>query len=182
MRKLIVIVGVAVAIIGLILIGLRIYTKSFSPQDIVSFEKEEVNITIQYGRPYKKDRVIFGGLVPYGEVWRTGANEPTVMTTNTDLKIGNEILPKGSYAIFTIPNKDKWIIIFNKNIPSWGVDFSAKANNDPEGVVLQVEVASIDTKDMFEQFTITFEQMHDEIDLVLMWDQTLVVLPMIPAK
>lgn len=182
MKKVIVIAGIVVAVIAVSMVGLRMYTKSFSPQDKVDYTKDNIDVSVSYGRPFKKDRVIFGGLVPYDKVWRTGANEPTIFTTNVDLKIGDEVLSKGEYAIFTVPGRESWQIIFNNTIPSWGVDLSGEPANDPTTQELVVEVAPINTKNMFEQFTIAFEEMHDEIDMVLMWDQTLVVVPMIPQN
>jgi len=182
MKKIIVIAGIAVAVIAVSMVGLRMYTKSFSPQDAANYTNDNIEVSVRYGRPFKKERVIFNGLVPYDEVWRTGANEPTVFKTNVDLKIGEEVLPSGEYALFTIPGQETWKIIFNRTIPSWGVDFSGEASNDPTTQQLAVEVAPINTKNMFEQFTIAFEEMHDEVDMVLMWDQTLVVVPMIPQE
>lgn len=183
MKKIIVIAGIVVAVIAVSMVGLRMYTKSFSPQDKANYTKDDIDVSVVYGRPYKKERTIFGGLVPYDKVWRTGANEPTIFTTNVDLKIGDEVLPKGEYALFTVPGRESWQIIFNSTIPGWGVELlSLEAANDPATQELVVEVAPISTKNMFEQFTIAFEEMHDEIDMVLMWDQTLVVVPMIPQN
>ncbi|MEQ8925213.1 MAG: DUF2911 domain-containing protein [Fulvivirga sp.] len=182
MKKLIVVAGILIAIVAAAFIGMRIYTKSFSPEGNAVYDQNSINIEVKYGRPYKKNRQIFGGLVPYGKVWRTGANEATTFTTNVDLMIGNEELPKGTYSLFTIPEKDSWNIIFNSTIPGWGVDFSGEAARDPSTDVVNVEVSAISTKSTFEQFTIDFEQMHNEIDMILMWDQTLVVVPMHEAN
>ncbi|QSE97959.1 DUF2911 domain-containing protein [Fulvivirga lutea] len=182
MKKLIVVAGVLIAVVAAAFIGMRIYTKSFSPEGNAVYSQDSINIEVSYGRPYKKNRQIFGGLVPYGEVWRTGANEPTTFTTNVDLMIGSEKLPKGTYSLFTIPEKDSWNIIFNSNIPGWGVNFSGEAAREPSTDVVNVEVSAISTKSTFEQFTIDFEQMHNEIDMILMWDQTLVVVPMHEAN
>lgn len=183
MKKVLVVGGVIIALIAAGFIGMRIYTKSFSPSGLSEYTYEGVDIKVTYGRPYKKDRVIFGGLVPYGQVWRTGANESTVFTTNTDLLIGEELLPKGTYSIFTIPNQESWEIIFNTTIPSWGVKIpSGKAARNSDTDALQVEVSVINTQNVFEQFTIDFETLHDEIDMVIMWDQTLVVIPITPKN
>ena len=182
MKKIVVIAGIVVALIAASLISLRIYTKSFSPEGHAEYKSEDLAIEVSYGRPYKKDRVIFGELVPYGEVWRTGANEPTVFTTNVDLRIGDDILKAGSYALFSIPEKDSWKIIFNNEIPGWGVGFDGKAARNEDADELVIEVSAINTKSMFEQFTIDFESMHNELDMILMWDKTLVVVPMEPTK
>ena len=98
------------------------------------------------------------------------------------MKIGNNELKAGSYSLFSIPNQESWQVIFNSTIPGWGVDMSGQAAREEATDALVIEVASINTKSMFEQFTIDFEQMHDEIDMVLMWDQTLVVVPIEAVK
>jgi hypothetical protein len=183
MKKFLVLVGIIVALVALVLVGLKYYTKSFSPQDKTIYTNKTIELSVDYSRPFKKGRVIFGGLVPYDKVWRTGANEPTVFTSNINLKIGDKTLPKGTYSLFTIPGKEKWEVIFNKEIPEWGVEFtSSEAARNESSDELIIEVSAISTKDIFEQFTIAFEEMHEEIDLVMMWDQTLIVVPMIPIN
>ena len=71
-------------------------------------------VTVNYSSPRAKGRKIFGGLVPYGEVWRTGANEATTFVTDANLSVGGKDVPAGSYTIFTVPNQDKWTLIVNK--------------------------------------------------------------------
>lgn len=106
-----------------------------SPADSTQFKAGTANIKIKYSAPSVKGRVIWGNLVPYGEVWRTGANEATVFETDQDLKIEGKSLPKGRYALFTIPGKDEWVIIFNKTADQWGA-FGYKQADD----VLRVKV------------------------------------------
>lgn len=179
MRKLIVAGGIIVAVIIVGMVGLRFYTKSFSPQDKAVFEGEKTQLSVSYSRPYKKEREIFGDLVPYNQVWRTGANEATTFTTSRDLMIGNKLLKAGSYSLFTIPRSNNWTVIFNNEVGQWGiVPFSGEANRDPQQDALTIDVATIKTPDLFEQFTITFEQMGQEIEMILMWDHTLIVVPM----
>ncbi|MBL6446281.1 DUF2911 domain-containing protein [Fulvivirga sp. 29W222] len=183
MRKLVVAGGIIVAIIIIGMVGLRFYTKSFSPLDKAIFEGENTELVVTYSRPYKKGRKIFGDLVPYDKVWRTGANEATIFTTDKDLMIGNKLLKAGSYSLFTIPRNNSWTIIFNKEVGQWGiVPFSGESNRDPEQDALTVDVATIKTPDLFEQFTIAFEQMGHEIEMILMWDHTLIVVPMYVAS
>ena len=79
-----------------------------------------VEIVLEYGRPKVKDRVIWGDLVPYDKVWRTGANEANTISFSADVKIEGKALPKGEYALFTIPSAEKWIFIFNKVAKQWG--------------------------------------------------------------
>lgn len=178
MKKLIIIAGVVIAIIAIAFVGMRIYTKQFSPQDTASYSNENVEISVSYSRPYKKDRDVFGSLVPFGETWRTGANEATVLTTNKDLDIKGKTLPAGSYSLFTVPGENSWKVIFNEETGQWGINFSGEANKVDQQDVLTVEVAAVNSPDVFEQFTISFEKMGEEIEMILMWDQTLVVVPM----
>ncbi|TRX62727.1 DUF2911 domain-containing protein [Fulvivirga sp. M361] len=178
MRKLIIIGGVTVAIIAIAAVSMRFYTKTFSPTGIAHYQQSGLDIKVDYCRPYKHDRKVFGKLVPYDEVWRTGANEATVFTTNQSLNIEGKILQPGSYSLFTIPHKDRWDVIFNSEIGQWGIKpFSGKANRAAANDVLTVEVPAITTQDLFEQFTISLEQMSEEIHMVLMWEKTLVVVP-----
>ncbi|MDX1628451.1 MAG: DUF2911 domain-containing protein [Fulvivirga sp.] len=180
MKKFVIISGIVIGVVVLALVGLRVYTKQFSPVDEVVYKQDNTIIKVQYSRPYKKGRDVFGSLVPYGETWRTGANEATIFTSSKDLLIkGKKVLPAGSYSLFTVPNEDTWEIIFNKETGQWGIEpFSGKANRDPEKDVLKVTVNALKTPDVFEQFTISFEKMGEEIEMILMWDQTLVVLPL----
>jgi hypothetical protein len=179
MKKVIIVLGVIIAIIAIAFVGLRIYTKSFSPQETATYDKQGISLSVAYSRPYKHDRVIFGELVPYDEVWRTGANEATTFTTNTPLQIDGKQLPAGEYSIFTIPGEQQWEVIFNSETGQWGVTPppGSQANRDPANDVLTVTVPAITSDDVFEQFTIAFEEMGDEIDLTMMWDQTMVVVP-----
>ncbi|MEM7107907.1 MAG: DUF2911 domain-containing protein [Bacteroidota bacterium] len=178
MKKLIIIGGVTIALIAVVAVVMHSYTKSFSPADTASFGSDSLNIEVNYCRPFKNGRQIFGALVPYGEVWRTGANEPTTFTVNQTVNIKDNILKPGTYSLWTIPQKDLWTVILNQDIPNWGVKVpSGRANRDPESDVLSVEVPAIRTQDLFEQFTISFDQMKDELDMVMMWENTLVVVP-----
>ena len=178
MKKIIIFAGVLIAFIAVGFVGMRLYTKQFSPQDSASYSTEQVDINVKYSRPYKKDRDVFGDLVPFGQTWRTGANEATVFTTNVDLDIKGKILPAGSYSLFTVPGEDSWKVIFNNETGQWGINFSGEANKANEQDELQVEVASVKSSNVFEQFTISFEKMGEEIEMIMMWDQTLIVVPM----
>jgi hypothetical protein len=91
-----------------------------SPHEQTSLTIGGKKITIEYGRPYVKGRKIFGGLEPYGKVWRTGADEATVLTTDADLMIGGLKVPKGSYGLFTLPEASRWTLILNTVAKQWG--------------------------------------------------------------
>lgn len=104
-------------------------SKRPSPSMSSEFKAGTANIKISYGAPSVKGREIWGKLVPYGQVWRTGANEATTFETDADIKIEGQPLPKGKYGLFTIPGKDEWIIIFNKKPDQWGA-YSYKDSED----------------------------------------------------
>jgi hypothetical protein len=134
---------------------------------------EDTYVKLTYSQPHKKGRNVFGELVPYGQVWRTGANEATEITLTGDLKIKDETLTAGTYTIFTIPNIDRWTIIFNKQLGQWGAyNYSEKAD------VLRVEVPTGKIeKVVYEPFTIAIEQKNENAELQMMWDKTKVSIP-----
>lgn len=91
-----------------------------SPRDSVSGKVGSANVSINYGSPSVKGRKIWGDLVPYGKVWRAGANEATTFTTDKAIKVEGKELAAGTYGLFVIPNENEWIIIFNKTAKQWG--------------------------------------------------------------
>jgi len=152
-------------------------TKSFSPEEYVVFEKDQLRIRVFYNRPSKKGREIFGGLVPYDQVWRTGANEATTFETNKDLIIEGLSLKAGKYSLWTIPHENTWTIIFNTEHGQWGVNSKGEPNRNPTLDVLKVDVHAVQQEQVFEQFTIEFQETGEDAEMVLMWDQTLVSIP-----
>jgi len=181
MKKILLISG-AVVVVGLAIMLFVSYkiTKSHSPASTTSFEQGTLQIDIFYNRPFKKGRDIFGALVPYGKTWRTGANEATVFETNQDLLIGGKKLKMGRYSLWTVPNENSWQVIFNSNIPGWGIDVmnNGEAARDPQFDVIVVEVPVMKTQKEFEQFTISVDEVDDMLELVLAWDKTLVAVPL----
>jgi len=181
MKKFLIFAGIAVVV--LISLGwlTKFYmmkqTKSFSPEEEVVFNQDDLTVKVMYNRPYKKGRDIFGGLVPYDKVWRTGANEATTFETNKDLLIEGAILKKGKYSIWTIPGENTWKVIFNLQYGQWGVNSDGDANRDPENDVLSVDIQAVQQERQFEQFTIAFEKVGEEAEMVLLWDKTLVAVP-----
>ena len=144
-----------------------------SPTAIVTMKYEDAYVKITYCQPHKKGREIFGELVPFGKVWRTGANEATEVTITQDITIAGKNLAAGTYAIFTIPNKDEWTIIFNTGLGQWG---SYNYNEEQDVLRVQGEVSTTDKE--WEPFTIAFEQKNSSANLVMMWDKTKVTLPL----
>ena len=124
-------------------------------------------ITISYSRPYMKGRAIFGSLVPWDQVWRTGANEATTITTEADVVIGGLKVPKGEYALFTIPTEKQWTLVVNKTAKQWGA-FKYDAAQDLGRAPMTVTAA---TKPV-EQFTIEMAPAGKQLTLKLAWDKT----------
>jgi hypothetical protein len=125
------------------------------------------SVTIDYGSPRAKGRKIYGELVPFGQVWRTGANEATTLVTPVDLTIGGTTVPAGSYTIFTVPNKDKWTLVISKKTGEWGTDYPGTAS-DLARVDMKVSVLPSPV----ENFTISFEKAGSGANLNIDWDTT----------
>ena len=98
-----------------------ILQKRLSPKDTVEFKLNDLELEVFYNRPSKRERDIFGALVAYNKIWRTGANEATTFETNKPLKIGDDYLVAGKYTLWTIPNEKEWTVIFNSKQYPWGV-------------------------------------------------------------
>ena len=127
-------------------------------------------IDLTYARPSMKGRKIFGALEPFDKVWRTGANSATVIKFSDAVKVEGKDLPAGEYALFTIPGKTEWTIIFNKGTKEWGSYTYSEAND-----VLRVKVKTTTLKGKVETFTIQFANISDtNADLQLSWENTLV--------
>jgi len=140
-----------------------------SPNAAVEQQIGLTTISITYGRPSVNERTIFGDLVPYDDVWRTGANESTAITFSDDVLIEGEQLEAGTYSLYTVPGEDGWTIIIN-DILSWGTQY------DQSGDILRVDVEAQEAPHM-EQFMIYFQNVNsDEGELVLHWDETKVPL------
>ncbi len=146
-----------------------------SPTDI-SYMREgrrgPVTAKVVYSRPYKKDREIFGGLVPFGKVWRTGADEATEITFYKDVMFGGKEVKAGSYALFTVPNKDMWEVRLNSDLHQWG-SYGYDESKDVAKTMAKVQ----SMENSLENFTIVFA----DGNMVLAWDKTMVAVP-IKAK
>jgi hypothetical protein len=150
------------------LIGLAVNAQpdhKISPHDTVATK----NIKVTYGRPYKKGRVIFGGLQKYGEVWRCGADEATEITFSKDGTFAGKPVKAGSYTLFVIPNEKQWTIILNGDPHFWGTQYADHKAKD----VLHVDVPVKDVSSVIEQLTIRFAGS----DMIIEWDKTRVSIP-----
>ena len=156
-----------------------IYKKRLSPKDTVEFKLNDLELEVFYNRPSKRNREVFGGLVTFNKVWRTGANEATTFKTNKTLKIGVDSLPAGKYTLWTIPNKDSWQVIFNSKQYPWGVDHETlKPLREKEFDVINIEGPVETILNIVEQFTIAFDNSTDNLSLTMAWDKTKIVVPL----
>lgn len=146
-----------------------------TPQPSPATKMEQVvgltDVTIEYSRPGMKGRTIFGDLVPYGEVWRTGANANTKITFSDDVTIDGKELKKGAYAIYTIPNATSWDIVFYSDATNWG----NPAKWDESKVALKTNAAVVPMPNKIESFTITLDDLsNDSAVLGILWENTYV--------
>lgn len=172
------------SLLGIVLIGagfiayVMLTTRSHSPAEKLEFADGDFQLSVDYCRPYKKGRLIFGeesegALQPYGEYWRTGANEATEVEFNKDVNISGQHLTAGRYRFYTIPGKDNWTISFNSELGKWGYN-EPDYNQD----VLVLEAASQHVTQIIDQFTISGSKTgENSMELLLEWDQTQVRIP-----
>jgi hypothetical protein len=156
----------------------NIFAKRLSPKDTVEFKLNDLKLEVFYNRPSKKDREIFGALVPFNQVWRTGANEATTFETNKPLEIKGVNIPAGKYTLWTVPKDSTWTVIFNSKQYSWGVNAQMQPMWDPNYDVLNIEVPVQKLDNTVEQFTIAFDNSTDKLYLTMAWDDVKVAVPL----
>jgi hypothetical protein len=134
---------------------------------------EKAIMRVLYSRPAKAKREVFGKLVPYGKVWRTGANEATEIKLYQDITFGDKKLTAGTYALFTIPGEKEWAIIFNSQLDYWGA-----YSYDEKADVLRTQAKVVSGKKEIENFTIQFDGNGNNAGVMrLAWDKTIVEVP-----
>lgn len=124
-------------------------------------------IKTNYSSPRMKGRKIYGELVPFGEVWRTGANEATTFVTSADIVIGGKSVPAGSYTIFTVPNADKWTLIINKKTGEWGIPYKYESD---ELARVNMKVSKLPAP--VEDFTIAYDKSATGCTMHIDWETT----------
>lgn len=139
-----------------------------SPSAKIAQKVGLTDVTVDFSRPSTKGRKVFGELVPFGQVWRTGANGATILSFSTEVKLGGVAVPAGSYALYSIPGKANWTIILSKNTKLWGaIGYDAKDD------VLRFEASPAKTSRMYDSFDISFNKLTDNsADLSIKWEQT----------
>jgi len=124
-------------------------------------------IKTDYSSPRMKGRKIYGDLVPFGEVWRTGANAATTFVASSDVVVGGKAVPAGSYTIFTVPTSDKWTLIINKKTGEWGIPYKYESN---ELARVDMKVAKLPSP--VENFTIGYDKAGSGCTLRMDWETT----------
>lgn len=152
----------------------QITTPQASPQAKVEQKVGLTDISISYYRPGKRGRTVFGDVVPFGELWRTGANENAKITTSDALIFGKDTLKAGTYAIFTKPNKANWEIYFYTDYSNWGTP----ENWDEKKVALKTTATVTKLTETVENFTIGFDKMENSsAEICMTWENTKVSIP-----
>jgi hypothetical protein len=145
-----------------------------SPAAVADLTLGGRQVTIHYNRPLMRGRKIMGELVPYGKVWRTGANPATSLTTAADLKIGAATIPAGSYTLYTLPSEGTWMLIINKQTGQWGTEYNQSLD------LARVPMQKATLPSPQEKMSISFEDTHGQsTQLHVRWENTDVSVPVV---
>jgi hypothetical protein len=168
MRNRLVFVALFILMVATFLAAQQDKSKRPSPPAQTSCKfSDGKNITVDYSSPRMKGRKIFGGLVPYGQPWRAGANEATTFVTDTNVTVGGKDVPAGSYTIFVIPDPDKWTLIISKKTGEWGVPYPGQEND-----LLRTDMKVSKTSGPVENLAIGFDQQGSTCTLRMEWENT----------
>ena len=165
-------IGIAVILFSAYIVYILATTRNHSPAATATITSNGTTISIDYCRPFKKDRVIFGELLPYGQYWRTGANEPTLIKLDKAVSIGGKTVEAGNYRLYTIPDEKEWTVALNTELEKWGYyepDYSLD--------VLRMKVPVENLSSVQEQFLIDIQKSAEGAEVHFAWDRTKVRLP-----
>jgi len=170
MRKPIIVTAALLATLAVAGIALRAQQDKASrpsPPAKAECKIDGKTVTADYSSPRAKGRKIFGSLVPYGQVWRAGANEATTLVTSGDINIGGKAVPAGKYTIFAIPAEDKWTLVISKKTGEWGTAYPG-----PDNDLARVDMKVSKTSAPVENFTIAFDQKGSTCTMRMEWENT----------
>ncbi len=157
-----------------VLVSAQVKTPQPSPSSTIKQTVGLTEVSVEYSRPSVKGRTIFGDLVPYNKLWRTGANKNTIITFSDDVKIDGKLLKKGSYAIFTKPAKNNWEVIFYSDTNNWGTPREWKESNVAASVIVKTMPIPFNV----ETFAIDFNNLtNNGAHLEFIWEKTYVAVP-----
>src|SRR6267154_3767126 len=155
------------AVAGIVLRAQQDKASRPSPPAKAECKIDGKTITVDYSSPRGKGRKIFGSLVPYGQVWRAGANEATTLVTSGDINIGGKTVPAGKYTIFAIPAEDKWTLVISKKTGEWGTAYPG-----PDNDLARIDMKVSKLSSPVENFTIAFDQAGGGCTLKMEWETT----------
>jgi hypothetical protein len=162
-----------IAVCGLMMAEAQLKTPAPSPTQTIKQDFALSSVEVSYSRPGMKGRVIYGDLVPFGKVWRTGANQATTITFGEDVMVGDKKVPAGKYGLLTIPEKKEWTIIITKQL-----DVTSPTAYKMDMDVARIMIAPMKMNDAVETFTMQFANIKPSTcELHLMWDKTAVAIP-----
>jgi hypothetical protein len=143
-----------------------------SPRDSTKAVFAGKMVTVNYGRPSARGRKIMGGVVPYNQIWRTGANEATTLNTEMELVLGGATIPRGSYSLYTVPSKTSWQLVVNKEVGQSGLVYHQHLD------LARVKLQKVGLKDYVERFTISIERVSPSSGVLkLAWEKTALSIP-----
>lgn len=176
-KKLVVIIGAVILVVGGYIAYRVISSRSLSPAETVTYSYGGLDLKVIYCRPFKRGRVIFGemnegALVPNGKYWRLGANSATEISLNKDVMVAGKLLKAGSYRMYAVPGQKAWEIAFNTELGKWGFDEPDYAKD-----ILKVEVPLAKVDPAIEQFTISFSSNNAVVIMNLDWDNAHLSVP-----
>jgi hypothetical protein len=151
-------------------------TGQLSPRDTVRAEVASAHLTLDYSRPRKRGREIFGGVVPWHQVWRAGANSATHLTTDRDLRVGHNVIPAGAYTLWMLPDPSGSKLIVNRQTGQWGTDYDSTRD------LVRLDLARYTLPSPVEDFTIAIAPRDSGGVLTLSWDATAFFLPFTVAR
>lgn len=159
---------------GAFQINAQVQTPHPSPGATIQQTVGLTEVSIEYSRPSLRDRAIFGELVPYDKIWRTGANENTIISFSDDVTIAGQTLPKGDYSLYTKPGKDSWEVYFYTATDNWG----NPVQWDDSKVAAQLKVTPVSFPFKIETFTLSLDNLHSNgAVLGILWENTYVGIP-----
>lgn len=144
-----------------------------SPKMTATGKVGDANVTITYSSPSVKGRKIWGDLVPYDQVWRSGANEATILETDKEIKIGDKKLPAGKYSLYTLPGEKEWQVIINSQTGQWGIQRTGETTRNPANDVLVVKVKPKHSDTMQESLV----YLVNPTEIVLKWENLEIPVP-----
>ncbi len=171
MKKVVRVILIVLAVLALAFVGLRFFTKSHSPFEKVEASHGELKVAVEYCKPMMKGRKIFGETVPFNTVWRTGANEATLIAFSKNCTIAGKKLKGDTYSLWTIPGEGYWSIILNSETGQWGTNYDDKKD------YLKVKVPASIVTNSKEQLQISFTEVTDGLDMKIAWENTEVIVP-----